>query len=323
MAVVEVVERWHGRTGEDNDTRKRTYKRIFLVRTDDFTDGPVTVGSASGIPRLYQYYAINATEIDIGSVCSKITPTQGEDPCVWEVVCDYTPRPDRPDEEPQDEQGNEKPTDEKKAKEPTLRPPVLRFGTAKSQTVFYRDVLTGDGVTMSTGERPDPPIMVDITILSLTITQNELTFNPRINAFADWVNNVPFVGFAPYTVKFEGVGAESRYEEGMFYWEKTYEFAIKHGGVDTARFGYNNRWTPIYFIDRGFLEIGANGELIQIRDKEGGTPVNSPMLLGNNAVAKRQPGAVPSYREYNAYIGMDLYELFGRPLVLFPNVEAE
>lgn len=319
MAVIEVVERWHGRTGEDNDARRRTYKRSFLVRTNDFADGPMTVGSASGIPRLYQFYQVPGTqELDVGSVCSKITPTQGEDPCVWIVECDYTPRPSRPDEQPADD----KETDKTKAKDPTLRPPVFRFGTAKSQKVLYRDALTDEGVTMSTGERPDPPIMVDITIMSLTIVQNELTFNPRVNAFADWVNNVPFFGFDPYTVKFEGVSGESRYEEDIFYWEKTYEFAIKNGSA-TSDPGHNRHWTPIYFIDRGFLEVGMKGELILIRDKESGVPINSPMLLGNNAVAKRQPGAQPSYREYNAYVGIDLDSLFGRPLVLFPNVTTE
>lgn len=326
MSVVEVVERWHGRTGSDDDQRNREYKRIFLVRTNDFQDGPFTVGSATGIPRLYAPYSTNQVgEADLGAVCSKIEPVQGEDPCVWEVTCTYSPIPAIPKEQP----SSDKSTEQTQPENPLSRPPVYRFGTSKGQKVLYKDVVTDQGVMMSSTERPDPPIMVDTTFINITIVRNEASFSWGINALADFVNSDVFLGFPPLSVKFEGASAESRYENDLFYYEVTYAFTCKNGGGSPAGIhaykqvlaetknreaafaaalsadpnqdeGHNRYWTPVYFIDRGFLEF-VDGQLVKILDNATKHPINSPMLLDGQGHALRFPGASPRYRRYNAY----------------------
>jgi hypothetical protein len=90
MAVVEVKEIWAGRQMTLGERWQRTYERVFRVRTDTPTDGPLQeISPINGIPLLYSSY-INAsgTEFDLLALCNRITGVQeqADDPFEWRVT---------------------------------------------------------------------------------------------------------------------------------------------------------------------------------------------------------------------------------------------
>lgn len=85
MAIVNVKEVWSGREGGFNADFSRRYVRNFRVETDDTSDGPIEVGFAVGIPRLWERYVSHQTgEIDNLALCNSVTPVQDAgNPYLW------------------------------------------------------------------------------------------------------------------------------------------------------------------------------------------------------------------------------------------------
>lgn len=92
MAIVNVKEVWSGREGGFNADFSRRYVRNFRVETDDTSDGPIEVGFAVGIPRLWERYVSHQTgEIDNLALCREVTPVQDAgNPYLWDVRCEYS-----------------------------------------------------------------------------------------------------------------------------------------------------------------------------------------------------------------------------------------
>jgi len=88
MTVVSVVELFEDRGGASTigfAQTVRTYKRAFLVKTNNKYDDVVTAGQATNVPREGDKYPS-----DSGAWCRTITVDQFAGSTVWKVTCDYS-----------------------------------------------------------------------------------------------------------------------------------------------------------------------------------------------------------------------------------------
>jgi hypothetical protein len=222
MSVTAVKETWVNRRGAQTDTNS-DYERVFRVLTDNPLDGPVTVLTAPGIPKLLEAYADANGSVDGNAFCNKREPTQDQDdPTTWLVRCYYT-------------------TDVTQS--PWLAPPEVTWGTEKYQRPAYaafnpfypnpndKSVTQFVPVINSAGEMFDPPPMFDDSRPTLTVRRNELVYNQAIAVlYQDAVNSDNFAGFAPGVAKMDSITAVSKQAGPITYWEVTYTIHFRREG---------------------------------------------------------------------------------------------
>jgi hypothetical protein len=209
--IISVREVSSGRTGTVNEKGERSYTRTFQVITDSALDGPLYVRQAPGIPVRGSIYATD-TEIDPGARVKSITPSQSDNPKVWEVRVEYSSTTE-------DEQEN-----------PLERAPEISWSAAPYTRVAWKDN-NGKAIVNSAGQYFDPPLEVDDSRPVLTITRNEASFNPSLAIdYQDAVNSDAFLGFSPGQAKVAMIQASSATENDVFFWRVTYEFAFRREG---------------------------------------------------------------------------------------------
>ncbi len=208
MSIVAVTERPDSPQG-DFDLNKHSLTRKFLVQSNDVNDGPLTVGSAAGIPKLFSLYRFGnenhlyarLRHID----CERIQPGS----LYWEVTCKY--------ETPADEEGGNKAGGVEREKEGQNDQPLLMLPEIETSFETYQEVVwyvynattkALEPCKASNGQVFDPPPTRDRSRLNLTITRNEDISTPVLAtavAYQDAVNSDYWWGLAPGTWKVQAI----------------------------------------------------------------------------------------------------------------------
>lgn len=223
MAVIEVTEKVAPHYSEHfaNDRIFREYIRVFQVLCDTPTDGPKTAreGVSVLIGDSYSYYGEN----DPLAFCHEITPelvSAEEHQRFWKVFCKYA-----------------------SAENPLDRPPVKRWNFNKCSKAIEKDL---DGRTLLNSALCtfDPPKEIDDSRPVYTFIRNEPTFDPTIAIFyQDSINEDPFLIADPGQAKISNISGDEKRENGILFWEVTYEFEFRREGWQTE------------MLDQGFREL--------------------------------------------------------------------
>ncbi|MCE9564930.1 MAG: hypothetical protein K8U57_23090 [Planctomycetes bacterium] len=229
MAVTYVNELFEGRTGEDTFKRHRTYVRTFEVLTDSDNDNVITVGSCPLLPRLGSAYPG-----DVFALCTSVRPMQDNDqPRRWIVTIGYDTELDlkmSPDEDDGLDAGDI-------PENPLLRPVKWKITYQQTTEVLRRSYLLDDNDNQIPGSKPvknsagflfDPPPTIEVSRPLITATKNV----PRLNMSyiaqtQDAVNSKPWMGLDARCVRCVGIDAESGFENGVWFWQISYTFAVK------------------------------------------------------------------------------------------------
>lgn len=280
MAVISFAEIWNGRRAAASLDKfiTREYTRVFRVITNDPKDEPWVVGSATGLPILFDPYQGQNGAIDLNSRALRIEPRQSEDdPYIWEVVIEYGTKFENFDPANYETGGYEN---------PILRPPDIRWSFVSFQKPIDKDLL-GNAIVNSAQDPYDPPVTVDDHRPVLTYERNELVFDPELAiAYMDAVNTDVFLGALPGQAKVAGIEAVRVFEHNLFFWRVNYEIHFRREGWD------------LIIINRGYHYLDA-GESKAINDKFG-QPVSSPKLL-TAAGAVLPQGGTPTDKTFKVY----------------------
>jgi hypothetical protein len=296
MAVDEVTEIWNGRTAEHDMGNVRSYLRVFRVHTNNMQDGPLQLSAILlGLPTLFTPYVDSYGQTDPGALAQRYRPRNTDDPFTWEVQVDYSSalvhyhspvhrglsgRTGRA------EQANKGQEDQN----PLNRPPVIRVSLAKYQQEIYTSADTPPLLIQnSAGDPFDPPVLADKTRFVVTYDRNEATLNAVAMAlYQDATNADTFWQQSPASWKIN-VTAESAFENGLYYWRKTYTLELR---TDVGRIGGQ----PVFLgwmrqiVDRGLREL-KGGKRVVCLDANAHA-VTSPVNL-DGAGHQQDPGSDP------------------------------
>jgi hypothetical protein len=322
MAVIFAQPYWEGRRCRVYGRLIRDYTVPWRVRTDNTLDGPGTILFAAGLPRFLSPYAEPNGFVDQGARMIDADPQQDQDdPFQWLVNYTYSSdlshiaelankfaSPDGFKNQPKDGATSIGGNADQSALNPLFRPPQIKWGSVKfrkpiDSAEFIGTYLAsgsqapltpqgpGDGtitaLTTSAIEQFDPSVEIDDSRPTLTIVKNQINWDPALkDEYKDAVNSDEFYGFPAGTWKVDDMGADSAYENNVFFWVVTYIFHRRPEGWD------------INLLDAGFHQISADGQLQLVRDPTSGIPLASPALLDGNGNAQLCANPIPIYRRY-------------------------
>lgn len=292
--IVSVGEKYEGaRSGSINRLWQRNYVRTFIVETTRPQIGALQVRTAVdprtglAIPQPGAFYHNGLSpgdpdfEYDHGSFVESIEATQDQDTggLQWTVVVNYAFYtifdPD-----------------------PTLWPIRVSFGGDRTERVIYFD-FNGNPIVNSAGDRFDPPITIDDSRSTMTVTRNE-----RVTAFdltlaetyRDTINSAPWNGFAAHTVKLGIITtSEPQYDSNnlVYYYTVTYPFMIDRGG-----------WRK-EILDAGCNQLKVIGGITQrVPIQHEGHPVSDPVALDGSG-HELAPGGTPTTLILECYTESD------------------
>jgi hypothetical protein len=287
MALVSIEES-PDREGGQNNLWQRTYRRKYIVITDDPYDGPVFIGQQ--LPYFIgNYYRLVdnmgvTREHDFSSFVNSLAiRCVSKDACQWEAVLEYGPY------NPQIFQAN-----------PISWPIKIAWGGTKFERVYQYDI-NGIAITNSAGQYFDPPVVGDDSRINLKIERNEPVYNPAIAAaYKDAVNSDVFFGGNPGTWKLALPTADLEYnvDSGTpdgFYYRITYNFEYRIEG-----------WQAL-ILDQGTMVLDGGNRLTNALGSDG-APVSSPIPL--NGAGKALPaGGTPTFLAFDIYTPMPFAQL--------------
>lgn len=213
-----------------------TYRRVFLVETDDNADGPLQVAFTPGIPLMNATYKVtrsngqvaeqDATVRVVNRRCQQVTGNSR----LWAVEVQYSSQHGDPQQNETDNEQLE------------FEPPAMHFGfetkivpVASLAEPISMDPNKGNnatGAVTSAGEPFDPPPEYETSRPVLTITQNELVIDPAfIREYQDAINSDVFLGGPPLTVRCR-IESDRQYKKGFRYWRTTYNFVFEQDNWD-------------------------------------------------------------------------------------------
>lgn len=264
MAVVYVTELFEGRTGGDNLERKRSYVRVFEVRTDDPEDDATVAGGTDLLPRNGDPHPN-----DEFAVMVAIEPAQSsQDNTLWQVTCRYSS--DFPEDQQREALGYDssgQPVEnpgsstggtggggggESMTRETDPRSRPARWsGTWEQTTEVLRTDVAGVAIKNSAGDPFDPPPTVERNYLVLTIEKNiscDSAFLRRSNQrdYQEAVNSDRPWGYDEMTLKVARVEFKSEIENGIAYVAASLSIKFKPEG-----------WL-MKLVDAGFRNSAGN-----------------------------------------------------------------
>lgn len=291
--VIAVWEDTDKREGAVDANFLRTYKREFIVQTDNPLVGckavalafsratgigigtPYFIGAWDPIANIGDFYH----EADPGSFCRSLIPKVfSADGANWKVSIEYGPWDPRIEENPLD----------KKLE--------LEWDWVQFEKIADVD-RDGKAVVNSAGDYFDPPIVMDDSRPILRIVRNEPDFSMAYASdYRDSINDGPWYGYPAYTVKCTSITAKLEYSmnipgDNKWYWTLTYVFHLNPDGWDKE------------VLDQGLRSSG--GEPII----KGGVPATSPVLL-DGAGEPAASGADASYLKFGIYKTRDFVSAF-------------
>jgi len=287
MGVVYVEELFDGRSGSGDFKRQRTYTRKFEVRTSSPADGPRTVASSPLLPGLGQPYIVTSGEGDFGALVKSVEPEQhADDPTLWVVTVKYDSKLDFSGGRQQQQQPKDQPED------PLSRPAVWKFGFQRS-TQPARFDKDGVPVLNSAGCPFDPPFEYAVVFPTITITLNKAAWwLDDVMRLVDSVNAKKWFNFPPRTVKIETAEAATKFENGLGFWEVTWNLIV------------NPETWDVRLLDCGFMEkVDATPSnpmgLRLITDAAGKVPVVAVPLKNGKVLPRGQPPETIPFRMYD------------------------
>lgn len=290
-------EVWDGRQGTGTFPRKRTYVRVFDVYTDSASDRENTAANLCGVSQGDPH------PDDDTAYCVSISPVQSSDsPTQWKVTFGYDSHPDIPEilqpGETGGETATEAPTTPAEAaaasENPLLRPPSWKFSFQQTQEVARLD-RNADPIRNSAKLPFDPPIMVEVSRPTVTVTANRATWDlSNAEYIQDAVNSVAWRGMAPRTLRVIGTEAQSAQENGYSFWQVSATLAIKRETWDHKILdcGYAE-------LDPGSVGLGVPAHWVKIVDDHGAEPTEPVPLNGSGR--KLVPGDPEVYLTFRVY----------------------
>lgn len=283
MAVTSVKE-LPGRDASFNDSFEREYRRTFQVITDDRTDGPISIGSATLVPSVFTPYSLLVgNEFDNGARVTRVEPRQDPDqPFVWEVTVTYSTLSE------EESQQNENPL--LRPAEISMTPQTFRepaTGTFKDE-VNAEGKQYGSGLTNSAGELFDPPPEKDVSRPVLTIVRNELNVTPvTLMDFADALNADTFLGAQPRQLKMAAPQFARSHENDQAFWRVTYVMSFKRETWD------------LQVLNQGpeYLNAGSTADKRPFKDAEGNRVLGNLAADGDQLTA----GSTPVFLRFAVY----------------------
>lgn len=258
----------------------RRYTVVYRVVVNDQTDDPLEATDTLSLPAVGTYYQTSATS-DIGATLrNKSAEQDADNPKVWEVVCEYSseregavngysgpesrvpdaaafPQGDRPGQA--GGSGGSTARGSETERDPTQRVPDIQWGIRTNREPFEVDA-RGAPVMNVNGERFAPVPEREATSLTLTISRNELIWDPLIPLkYAQTTNSdevtLGIYKFAPGTVKCESIKADAQYENGVFYYRTTFQLEIR-----PLKNGYDASVVQVYEVspDRSLIQVPAS-----------------------------------------------------------------
>lgn len=315
MAVWRVQELHKGRKGGLSEGVQRKYTRVFRVRTNSKTDGPIQVmfgvdpDTGEFVPRLYSsYFSFGTTEYDILAICRSVDPVQDEDDwTIWLVTCEYSTVSPNGDMAGQPNDGGNPGTGSGASNDPELEPPVIRWSRWSKEVVQEREA-GGDknAILNSANQRFDPMVTRQAGGRILIVERNENVFDSlEKDAYSFAINDLPFIEeddenqwlCFPIT-------ADRVYKGPLSYWRVHYEFHHCGFPFDDEDAANPPDWHH-HLLDQGYGILDAAGNF-KVALKNGQIPAQ-PIPLNGEGGALR-PGFLgedPVYLTFIKYRRMD------------------
>lgn len=293
MAIIAVQETFTNRGSSFNDKRQRDYTRSFDVLSNLRDESQAVVRLASGIPRPWTPYITPQGDIDPGSYCTNVEVKQDtQDPFLWRAVAQYSSLITRPDIH--------------SIENPLLRPWEVSWSSTNIMIPASRD-REGNWVINSAGELFDPPPEEEEYRLVLTVTRNEVYFDPNtIRKYKGKVNSQPWIGIAKGQARMVDLSSTKKFEGGFWFWPTTYIWHIRE---PRPGFKPEEAWA-LNLLDRGFYELDDSlPPKLKIATDVLGRPVTQPVLLDGSG-HKLAKDADPVYLTFHIHGQADFNDLF-------------
>ena len=201
-----------------------------------------------------------------GHYCRSVKVRQASGaPRQWTIDAEYSSAPTR---------------DGDNEENPLLRPAKITWRTNQYRQAIDKDI-TGKAILNSAGDYFDPPIEVDRSRWTASVSKNVATVPSYLLDYADAINNNSFsisgLSVEQYTAKVQDISiSELKIEGDVLYYEFSYSLEFRR-----------EKWQPFSILDQGLREKTETTEagqtvkgLRQIMDKgKPPRPVSSPVLL--------------------------------------------
>jgi hypothetical protein len=256
MAVVgTAVELVGAREKSTGDTGVRTYRRRFLVTTNNVKDDSNVVELALGIPQRYFPY-VTSTSVDSEALVTDIQTSQ-QTGYHWHI--DVTYSTDHGDEEEDDDVNPLARAAEIDWDFETVQIPI--FGTPDQNIRDPEGNLYTGPIRTSAGEIFDPPANQEESRPVVTVTRNEATYNPALALqYHNAVNSDYFQGIQPRQAKMRAIRGTRQTEKGQAYWRLTYVIAFKFDLWDLRLLDHGSWYldggVKKYFEEEGVRYLG-------------------------------------------------------------------
>lgn len=249
MTVIYKGEAYDGRTAQ-NDLGIRTYTRAFWLETTVVTEGAFAVGSNASLPIIGSVHPEDST-----AWCRSLSVDNTNPWKVWRVTANYS-------------------SEFELNTNPTSDPAIINWDTEQFQKPAVFDY-SGNAICNSAGDLFDPPVMVDDSRRTVTITKNLATVPSWILSYQDAVNSDAFSidGFSIAVGKAKmqrvAVAAKER-RNGTSFYPVTFTIHLQKSG-----------WR-IEPLDCGFRKKGTTTTQRENITNDDGTAPPAPVFLNGS-----------------------------------------
>ena len=243
-----------------------TSRLQWLAVTNSNADSEATVyqyGLDNGIlplPYVSPHPTLN------GHYCRSVKVRQASGaPRHWTIDAEYSSAPTK---------------DGENEENPLLRPAKIQWRTNQYRQAIEKDI-TGKAILNSAGDYFDPPIEVDRSRWTASVSKNVATVPGYLLDYADAINNNSFsisgLSVEQYTAKVQDISiSELKIEGDVLYYEFSYSLEFRR-----------EKWQPFEVLDQGYRNkvlLTEGGQTVShlehIMDAgKPRRPVSSPVLL--------------------------------------------
>lgn len=269
MAVIFIGEDPGGRRAR-NSAGLRSYTRVFKLKTTTKTESAYAVGSNASLPIIGSLFPD-----DSDCWCHSIDVENNEPWAGWRVTAEYNSE-------------NEISTD------PTADPARIKWNTEQFQREAVFDI-NDYPILNSAGDPPDPPLWMDDTRRSVTVTKNMASVPSWIISYQDSVNSDTFsvggVSIAVGVAKLQRVEvSELMRRNGVPFYEVQFDIQFQRDG-----------WL-LNYKDVGFrAKVGTQRKVI-LSDWDLAFPPTPTPLDGSGAAVTNPSETNTVYRSKTVYV---------------------
>lgn len=230
MAIVSCNPIAIGRGGSVNEKGVREYDDVYLVQSDILGEPLFNVANAPGLPPLYISYPSDPGALLLGRRPEVASEGGGY---LWNVTCHYSSEYDPNDQEP----------------DPLQRPVRWRIDGDDYTKPFVEDA-DGKPVLNLAGDKYEDVPDIEAGRKIYVAVRNEESFasiDANQEAFENTVNLDEWNGKATGTVWLKKIrSSELKVENGVAYYEVTYEFHYDPQGWQVSLLEWGYRCTPTW-----------------------------------------------------------------------------